>query len=214
MITMAQLFFRYGAMNSGKSIELLKVAHNYREQGKEVLLLTSALDNRSGIGQISSRIGISAEATPVGSEVDVYALISEIIAMEKIYCVLVDESQFLSKENVYDLSKVVDDFNVPVICYGLKTDFMNNLFEGSEALLIYSDKLEEIKTICKHCAKKATLTTRLVNGTPVYSGEQVQIGSEEYVSVCRKHYYEPPFESLVFAGFPPNTPNGAIAYEI
>lgn len=186
---MAQLFFRYGAMNSGKSIELLKVAHNYREQGKMVLLLTSALDNRSGVGTIASRIGISSPAVPVTADMDLYELVST--EYPDVDCILVDEAQFLSEENVVDLANVVDFFNIPVICFGLKNDFSNELFEGSKALLTFSDKVEELKTICQYCHKKAIMNLRFVGDKPVYQGEQVQIGDEEYVSVCRKHYYEP-----------------------
>lgn len=187
---MAQLFYRYGAMNSGKSIELLKVAHNYQEQGKGVLLLTSALDNRSGVGTIASRIGISAPAVPVSADTDIYELV--LTEYPDVNCILVDEAQFLSEINVVDLANVVDFFDIPVICFGLKNDFANNLFEGSKALLTFADKVEELKTICQYCQKKAIMNLRFVNDKPVYEGEQVQIGDEEYVSVCRKHYYEPP----------------------
>lgn len=180
-------------MGAGKSIDLLKVNHNYREQGKRTILLTPSIDDRSGIGNISSRIGLSESATPVDVGFNVYEYISgEQNDSDMIYAVLVDEAQFLTKEQVIQLSEVVDYLNIPVMAFGLKNDFSNNLFEGTEALLIYADKIEEIKTICtkSDCGKKATMNLRLNNGAPVYEGEQVQIGGDEsYVPVCRVHYY-------------------------
>ena len=157
---MAQLFFKYGAMNSGKSIDILKVAHNYEEQGKKVVLLTSGVDVRQ--------------------------------MNEKIYCVLIDEAQFLKKRHVLQLIKIVDELHIPVMTFGLKNDFKNELFEGSKYLLIYADKIEEMKTICWFCGKKATMNLRIHNGQPVYEGEQVQIGgNESYYPVCRYHYFHP-----------------------
>lgn len=189
---MAQMFYYYGCMNSGKSIELLKVEHNYREQGKNVLLLTSALDDRDEIGKVSSRIGLSQPAVPVSRNTTVEEMIKIINFFDDLHCILVDEAQFLTKGQVEGLAFIVDSKNIPVICYGLKNDFQNNLFEGSEALLIYADKVDEIKTVCWHCAKKAKMNLRINDGRPVYKGEQVQIGgNESYVPVCRKHYYEP-----------------------
>ncbi|KRN09391.1 thymidine kinase [Liquorilactobacillus mali] len=189
---MAQLFFRYGTMNSGKSVELLKVAHNYRESGKKVILLTSSLDTRSGVGCISSRIGISHEAIPVSNETSIMGdIIDEDMLKIDPSCILIDESQFLTSKQVEELASIVDLFGIPVICYGLKNDFSNNLFEGSKALLTLADKLEEIKTVCRYCNKKATMNLRMVNGKPVYEGEQVQIGDEEYISVCRRHWHCP-----------------------
>lgn len=190
---MANFYFRYGSMGAGKSIDLLKVNHNYREQGKRTILLTPSIDDRSGVGKISSRIGLSESATPVDVDFNVYEYISgEQNDSDMIYAVLVDEAQFLTKEQVIQLSEVVDYLNIPVMAFGLKNDFSNNLFEGTEALLIYADKIEEIKTICtkSDCGKKATMNLRLNNGAPVYEGEQVQIGGDEsYVPVCRVHYY-------------------------
>lgn len=187
---MAQLFYRYGAMNSGKSIEILKVAHNYEEQGKQVAILTSALDDRSGVGMIASRIGLERAATPVDADTDIYAMIAAMPG--PLACVLIDEAQFLSQANVQQCARVVDELNIPVMAFGLKNDFMNHLFEGSEALLIYADKIEEMKTICWFCAKKATMNLRVHDGEPVYAGEQIQIGgNESYYPVCRKHYRHP-----------------------
>lgn len=190
---MAQLYYKYGTMNSGKTIEILKVAHNYEEQGKPVVIMTSALDTRDGFGKVSSRIGMRREAIPIAEDTDIYELINNL--PEKPYCVLIDEAQFLTKANVYDLARVVDDLDVPVMAFGLKNDFQNHLFEGSRELLLLADKIEEIKTICQYCSKKATMVLRTENGKPVYEGAQVQIGGNEtYIPVCRKHYFNPPIE--------------------
>lgn len=187
---MAQLFFRYGSMNAGKTIEILKVAHNYEEQGKKVVLMTSALDTRDGVGIISSRIGMSRPATPITDDMDIYGMIDDMD--EKPYCILIDECQFLSKKNVYDLAKIVDDLNVPVMAFGLKNDFRNEMFEGSKQLLLLADKIEEIKTICWYCSKKANMILHFVDGKPVYEGNPIQIGgNESYLPVCRKHYFHP-----------------------
>lgn len=191
---MAQLFFRYGAMNSSKSASLLMVKHNYEENGKNVLLLTSALDNRDGVGKVSSRVGISSPAVAISKEekIDHILIKEEDRCFIEFDCILVDEAQFLTKEQVKQLALIVDARNMPVICYGLKNDFQNNLFEGSKALLTYADKIEEIKTLCTYCKKKATMNLRLHDEKPVYHGEQVQIGgNESYSPVCREHYYNP-----------------------
>lgn len=187
---MAQLFFKYGAMNSGKSIDVLKVAHNYEEQGKPVVLLTSGVDTRSGRGTIASRIGLERKVYPIMKDTDVYEYVKNID--HRIYCVLIDEAQFLSKEHVLQLTRIVDELNIPVMTFGLKNDFRNELFEGSKYLLIYADKIEEMKTICWFCPHKATMNLRIHDGKPVYEGEQVQIGgNESYYPVCRKHYFHP-----------------------
>jgi thymidine kinase len=187
---MAQLYFKYGTMNSGKSIEILKVAHNYEEQGKPVLLMTSSLDTRAGVGKVASRIGMHATAVAITPEMDVFSYVENLA--EKPYCVLIDEAQFMTKKNVYDFARVVDDLHVPVMAFGLKNDFRNELFEGSQYLLLLADKIEEIKTICWYCSKKATMVFRSVDGKPVYEGEQLQIGGNEaYTPVCRKHYFNP-----------------------
>ena len=192
---MAQLYYKYGTMNSGKTIEILKVAHNYEEQGKPVVIMTSALDTRDGYGIVSSRIGMRREAVAITDNMDIFNFIKNL--PEKPYCVLIDESQFLSKENVYDLARVVDDLDIPVMAFGLKNDFQNHLFEGSRELLILADKIEEIKTICQFCSKKATMVLRTENGKPVYEGNQIQIGGNEtYIPVCRKHYFQPLIEDI------------------
>ncbi|WDF81774.1 thymidine kinase [Lacticaseibacillus pabuli] len=194
---MAQLFFRYGAMNSGKSIEILKVAHNYEEQGKHVVILTSAVDSRSGVGMISSRIGLKRKADPVYPDTNIYKMVSELAQKETVACVLIDEAQFLKREHVEECAQVVDELKIPVMTFGLKNDFMNRLFEGSEALLTYADKIEEMKTICWFCAKKAIMNLRVHDGKPVYTGEQIMIGgNESYYPVCRNHYNHPPLDRL------------------
>lgn len=192
---MAQLYYKYGTMNSGKTIEILKVAHNYEEQGKGVVIMTSALDTRDGFGVISSRIGMKRKAIAIAEDNDIFRFIQEM--PEKPYCVLIDEAQFLSRHHVYDLARVVDELNVPVMAFGLKNDFRNELFEGSKYLLLLADKIDEIKTICQFCSKKATMVLRTTNGKPVYEGEQIQIGGNEtYIPVCRKHYFKPEIDEM------------------
>ena len=192
---MAQLYFKYGTMNSGKSIEILKVAHNYEEQGKPVLLMTSSLDTRAGVGTDASRIGMKAEAVAIDEEMSVFDYVNSLSA--KPFCVLIDEAQFLNKKHVYDFARVVDELNVPVMAFGLKNDFRNELCEGSKYLLLLADKIEEIKTICWYCHKKASMNMRVVDGVPVYTGEQIQIGGNDaYYPVCRYHYNHPGEERL------------------
>lgn len=187
---MAQLFFKYGAMNSGKSIEILKVAHNYKEQNKAVVLMTSALDTRSGVGNVSSRIGLEEQAIPIFEETNISETIKNLTVQP--YCILIDESQFLQKHHIIELTKIVDELAIPVMAFGLKNDFRNELFEGSKYLLLYADKIEEMKTICWFCHKKATMNLHYIDGQPVYEGDQVQIGGNEaYYPVCRQHYFHP-----------------------
>ncbi|MBF0699191.1 thymidine kinase [Streptococcus danieliae] len=193
---MAQLYFKYGTMNSGKTIEILKVAHNYEEQGKRVLIMTSALDTRDGVGMVSSRIGMRREALAIDDEFDLFGFIEK--EQEDLYCVLIDEAQFLKRHHVFALARVVDELDIPVMAFGLKNDFRNELFEGSKYLLLFADKIEEIKTICHYCSKKATMVLRMQDGKPLYDGEQIQIGGNEtYVSVCRRHYFNPELEGVV-----------------
>lgn len=192
---LAQLFFKYGAMNSGKTIEILKVAHNYEEQNKPVIIMTSGVDDRAGVGTVSSRIGLERPAHPIFQGDDVFEQVKAINAGAN--CVLIDEAQFLTKAHVFQLAQIVDELNIPVMAFGLKNDFRNELFEGSKYLLLYADKLEEMKTICWFCAKKATMNLRFHDDQPVYEGEQVQIGGNEaYYPVCRRHYYNPPLDML------------------
>ncbi|MBP1965128.1 thymidine kinase [Paenibacillus aceris] len=182
---MAKLYFRYGTMNSGKSIEVLRVAHNYEEQGKKVLLLTSVVDDRFGVGKVVSRIGMQKNAIVVDDTLDMV----ELAKNELPNCILVDEAQFLTKHQVAQLIEIVDDLNIPVIAYGLRADFMGQLFEGSTALIAAADTIEEIKTVCWYCDKKAIMNMRCKDGEPIFHGEQIQIGgNESYVPVCRKCY--------------------------
>lgn len=192
---MAQLFFRYGAMNAGKSIEVLKVAHNYEEQGKQVLLMTSSLDTRNGQGQIASRIGLSRKAVALQADTNIYTVVQN--QCPQAACILIDEAQFLTVDQVKQAAAVVDELRIPVMAFGLKNDSQNHLFAGSEALLIYADKIEEMKTICWFCRKKATMNLRITNGQADYGGEQIQIGgNESYYPVCRKHYLNPPLDKI------------------
>lgn len=187
---MAQLYYRYSTMNAGKSIELIKVAYNYEERGKHVLVLAPSIDNRYGAGKITSRIGVSRDALKIDSEADILAIYKAAEAENHIDCILLDECQFLKKHHVEELVSIVDEYDTPVLAYGLKNDFRNELFEGSYYMLVYADKIEEIKTIC-HCGRKATMVARVVDGVIVRSGEQIVIGGNEmYVSLCRKHYTE------------------------
>lgn len=188
---MAQLFFEYGAMSSGKSIEILKVAHNYESQGRQVLLMTPITDTRAGIGVVASRIGLSREALAVKPADDLYVLIKSMTA-DNLAVILVDEAQFLTPEQVDQLAYTVDNLNIPVMAFGLKQDAFNNLFAGSKRLIELADKLEEMKTICSFCGKKATTQLRIVNGRPQRQGAQVFIGGDEaYIPTCRRHWYNP-----------------------
>ncbi|MDO4680339.1 MAG: thymidine kinase [Aerococcus sp.] len=194
---MAQLFFRYGAMNSGKSFEIIKVAHNYEEQHKRVLVMTSAMDTRSGYGRVESRVGENRKALAIDEETDLFQVVKEANEEERVYCVLIDEAQFLLKYHIEACARIVDELNIPVMAFGLKNDFQNELFEGSKALLTLAEKIEEVKTICWFCGKKAIMNLRVNDGKPVYEGEQIQIGgNESYYPVCRKHYYHPPLQDL------------------
>ncbi len=187
---MAKLYFYYSAMNAGKTTTLLQSAHNYRERGMRVALLTPRLDHRAGTGVVASRIGLQAEATAFERDTDLQKLIERDIAQHgKLGCVLVDEAQFLSKAQVWQLSEVVDELRIPVLCYGLRTDFRGELFEGSQYLLAWADEMQEIKTIC-HSGKKATMTVRVdENGFAVQDGPQVEIGgNDRYVSVSRAEF--------------------------
>jgi thymidine kinase len=183
---MAKLYFYYSTMNAGKSTALLQAAHNYAERGLSTLLFIARLDDRAG-GRIASRIGIDAEAAHFGPETDFWALLSNV----QTNCVLIDEAQFLSQAQVRQLARVVDEKNIPVMCYGLRTDFRGELFPGSAALLAWADTLSELKTICC-CGRKATMVVRVSpDGVVERAGQQIEIGgNERYVSLCRKHFSE------------------------
>ncbi len=187
---MAKLYFYYSAMNAGKTTTLLQSAHNYRERGMRVLILTPRLDTRAGAGTVASRIGLSAQGLAFEREDDLEARVkTDIAAHGALHCVLVDEAQFLSRAQVWQLSEVVDTLRIPVLCYGLRTDFRGELFEGSQYLLAWADEISEIKTIC-HSGKKATMTVRVDdNGFAVQDGPQVEIGgNERYLSVSRAEF--------------------------
>lgn len=188
---MPKLFFNYSTMNAGKSTVLLQASHNYRENGMQTYLLTARLDNRAGTGRIASRIGIGQDADAFEASDDLYARIAERLVAGPVACVFVDEAQFLTKKQVWQLARAVDDLNVPVMCYGLRVDFRGELFPGSAALLAWADEMREVRTIC-HCGKKATMVVRRgPDGAALTSGEQVQIGGNEtYQSLCRRHWRE------------------------
>ena len=187
---MAKLYFYYSAMNAGKTTTLLQSAHNYRERGMRVAILTPRLDDRAGTGVVASRIGLRAEAVAFERGDDLERWIRDDIAAHgKLDCVLVDEAQFLTRAQVWQLSEVVDALRIPVLCYGLRTDFRGELFEGSQYLLAWADEMSEIKTIC-HTGKKAIMTVRVnEQGLAVQDGPQVEIGgNERYVSVSRAEF--------------------------
>jgi thymidine kinase len=184
---MAKLYFRYGTMDSAKTMNLLAVAHNYRKQGKRVILLKPKLDERFGTEKIASRSGLEAEADLLLAEDHVLAP-DEFAGLD---CVLVDEAQFLSPAVVDQLRRITIDPGLPVICYGLRTDFRTRLFPGSKRLLELADRIEEVKVTCQYCQKKATFNLRMVDGRAVVNGPQIQLGADEhYAPVCWKHYDE------------------------
>ncbi len=190
MAEMAKLYFYYSAMNAGKTTTLLQSAHNYRERGMRVMIMTPALDDRAGRGVVSSRIGLSDAEVPFGRDDDLLRRVrGDIDAHGRLNCVLVDEAQFLSRAQAWQLSDVVDELRVPVLCYGLRTDFRGELFEGSAALLAWADEMQEIKTIC-HSGSKATMTVRVDDaGHAMQDGPQIEIGgNERYVSVSRAEF--------------------------
>ena len=186
---MAKFYFSYSAMNAGKSTVLLQASHNYGERGMQTMLFTAKLDNRSSVGNITSRIGLSEKALTFENKDNLFNLVEKGNQKEKISCVFIDEAQFLTSNQVWELSEVVEKLNIPVMCYGLRTDFQGNLFEGSAKLLAIADELKEIKTIC-HCGKKAIMVARLdSDGKVIKEGAQIEIGgNEKYVSLCRKHW--------------------------
>lgn len=188
---MAQLYFYYSAMNAGKSTSLLQSAYNYAERGMKAEIFTAALDNRFGTGKVASRIGIESAAHLFTPETDMRQAIEALIQKNKVDCLFIDEAQFLTKQQVQQLIYVVDHLNIPVLAYGLRTDFLAETFEGSRYLLAWADKLIELKTIC-HCGRKATFVVRIdENGQAVKEGEQVEVGgNDRYESMCRQHFSE------------------------
>lgn len=190
-IAMAKLYFSYAAMNAGKSTILLQASHNYRERGMHTMLLTAQLDDRVAQGRIGSRIGLEASAFVFDADTDMTSLIETEHASTELACVMVDEAQFLSDSQVWQLADIADRVGIPVMCYGLRTDFQGNLFPGSARLLAVADVLREIRTIC-HCGRKATMVVRQDgDGKVIRQGAQIEIGgNERYVSLCRRHWTE------------------------
>ena len=188
---MAKLYFHYSTMNAGKSTALLQASHNYREGGMATYLLTAQFDTRAGEGRIASRIGIGAPADTFNPDEDMVAKVSARLAQGPVACVFIDEAQFLTRDQVWQLARVVDDLGVPVMCYGLRVDFRGELFPGSAALLALADEMREVRTICA-CGKKATMVVRKgPDGRALKDGAQVLIGGNEtYVSLCRRHWRE------------------------
>ena len=186
---MAKLYFHFSTMNAGKSTVLLQAAYNYRERGMEPYLLIAAFDDRAGTGQIASRIGIEADADTFSATDDLFETVRKRMSQSPVACVFVDEAQFLTDAQVWQLARAVDDLGVPVMCYGLRVDFRGKLFPGSATLLALADELREVRTIC-HCGKKATMVVRQdAEGRVLQDGAQVQIGGNEtYVSLCRRHW--------------------------
>ena len=186
---MAKLYFNYSSMNAGKSTALLQADHNYRERGMSTILFTSSKDERYGKNEIVSRIGIKAPATYFFENTNIFEEVLEESKKNHTNCVLIDEAQFLSKDQVFQLGRIVDELNIPVLTFGIRTDFKGELFEGSQYLLAWSDNIKEIKTVC-HCGGKATMVVRInSNGAIVSEGSQIEVGgNESYVPLCRKHF--------------------------
>jgi len=188
---MAKLYFYYAAMNAGKSTTLLQADYNYRERGMETMLWTAAHDDRSGSGTIGSRIALSAPAHTYSAEVDLFSAVTDELKKRKLDCILIDEAQFLTRDHVLQLCRISDELNIPVLCYGLRTDFQANLFPGSAALLALADVLVELKAVCE-CGRKATMNLRVdAEGHAVAAGAQTEIGgNDRYVALCRRHFFE------------------------
>ncbi|MCH8059149.1 MAG: thymidine kinase [Proteobacteria bacterium] len=188
---MAKLYFYYSSMNAGKSTALLQSSYNYRERGMNTMVLAPEFDDRFGVGKVTSRIGIEAEATAFRPADDLLKVVEKYCENNDLHCVLIDEAQFLTKEQVFQLGEVTDKLNIPVLAYGLRTDFQGEPFEGSKYLLAWSDNLKELKAIC-HCGAKATMVVRFdESGNTIREGSQIEIGgNDRYVSMCRKHFKE------------------------
>src|SRR6185437_15094608 len=188
---MAKLYFYYAAMNAGKSTTLLQADFNYRERGMETMLWTARLDDRAGAGVIGSRIALSAPAHSYDESVDLFEAVSDELKKRGLDCILVDEAQFLTQRHVLQLCEVADRLSIPVLCYGLRTDFQGKLFPGSAALLALADSLIELKAVCE-CGRKATMNLRVdEDGHAVASGAQTEIGgNDRYIALCRRHFFE------------------------
>lgn len=187
---MAKLYFSYAAMNAGKSTILLQASHNYIERGMQTMLFTSALYAEMDKSSISSRIGISAPAELYAEDTDIYDAVQTRLENGELHCIFVDEAQFLTRAQVWQLARIADRLEIPVMCYGLRTDFQGNLFSGSSELLAIADELREVRTICE-CGRKATMVIRMdEKGNVLTKGDQISIGKQVYVSLCRKHWEE------------------------
>jgi thymidine kinase len=186
---MAKLYFYYSSMNAGKSTALLQSSYNYRERGMNTLVLAPSLDDRYGVGKVTSRIGLESDATTFTTSDDLFEIVAEQVAKGPLHCVLIDEAQFLTRDQVFALGNVTDELNIPVLAYGLRTDFQGEPFEGSKYLLAWSDNLKELKAICE-CGAKATMVLRMDDeGNAIQHGSQIEIGgNDRYVSMCRKHF--------------------------
>ena len=188
---MAKLYFYYAAMNAGKSTTLLQADYNYRERGMETMLWTAAHDDRAGIGTIGSRIALSAPAHSYDDSVHLFDAIVAELLRRKLDCILVDEAQFQTRDHVLQLCRIADELKIPVLCYGLRTDFQASLFPGSAALLALADALIELKAVCE-CGRKATMNLRVdVEGHAVAAGAQTEIGgNDRYIALCRRHFFD------------------------
>ena len=188
---MAKLYFYYAAMNAGKSTTLIQADFNYRERGMETMLWTAQLDDRAGAGVIGSRVALSAPAHVFSPDIDLFEAIADELKRRELHCVLVDEAQFLTRDHVRQLCRVADELNIPVLCYGLRTDFQAKLFEGSATLLALADALIELKAVCE-CGRKATMNLRVdAQGFAVAAGAQTEIGgNDRYIALCRRHFFE------------------------
>lgn len=188
---MAKLYFNYSSMNAGKSTMLLQASYNYQERGMRTLIFTAAFDNRAGIGKVASRIGLSSDAMTFDDRTDILADVKALHQQSPVACVFIDEANFLSEHHVWQLAEIADTLNIPVMTYGLRTDFQGKLFPASKELLAIADELREIRTIC-HCGRKATMVARYDSeGHVVKEGAQIDVGgNEKYVSYCRRHWVE------------------------
>ena len=188
---MAKLYFYYAAMNAGKSTTLLQADFNYRERGMQTMLWTAALDERAGAGIIGSRIGLESDANRFSDVTNLFEAVVRELIKRKLDCILVDEAQFLTRDHVLQLCRISDELKIPILCYGLRTDFLGNLFPGSAALLALADALIELKAVCE-CGRKATMNLRVdAEGHAVASGAQTEIGgNDRYVALCRRHFFE------------------------
>jgi len=192
---MSKLYFYYSSMNAGKSTALLQSSYNYRERGMHTVVLTPIVDDREGQGVVASRIGLKTDAITVAADDDIYVLLKQQHAEKTVSCVLIDEAQFLTREHVFQLGEVCDKLKIPVLAYGIRTDFQGEPFEGSKYLLAWADNLKELKAIC-HCGRKATMVIRRdAHGKAVTQGAQIEIGGNDlYESACRYHFKEAYFE--------------------